>query len=137
MMTALTFAAKRGIQVIIIMPHIPDKKYAYLLARSYYMELLLAGVQIFEYTPGFIHAKVFGSDGEKAVVGSINLDYRSMYLHFECAAYLYRNQAVDRVEEDFQKTLGMCREVTVEDQLRYPVAEKVAGSVLRLFAPLM
>ena len=137
MMTALTFAAKRGIQVIIIMPHIPDKKYAYLLARSYYMELLLAGVQIFEYTPGFIHAKVFGSDGEKAVVGSINLDYRSMYLHFECAAYLYRNQAVDRVEEDFQKTLGMCREVTVEDQLRYPGAEKVAGSVLRLFAPLM
>ena len=83
MITALTFAAKRGIEVIIIMPHIPDKIYAYVLARSYYEELLLAGVRIFEYTPGFIHAKVFTSDDTKAVVGSINLDYRSLHLHFE------------------------------------------------------
>lgn len=137
MITALTFAAKRGIETIIIMPHIPDKIYAYLLARSYYEELLLAGVKIYEYTPGFVHAKVFSSDDEKAVVGSVNLDYRSLYLHFECAVYLYRNQAVREVELDFQKTLEQCQEITLEDCRRYPLTKKLAGKVLRLFAPLM
>ena len=111
MITSLSFAAKRGVEVVIIMPHVPDKMYAYLLARSYYGELLAAGVRIFEYTPGFVHAKVFSSDGEKAVVGSVNLDYRSLYLHFECAVYLYRNQAVEAVEKDFQKTLLECGEI--------------------------
>ena len=137
MITALTFAAKRGIETIIIMPHIPDKIYAYLLARSYYEELLLAGVKIYEYTPGFVHAKVFCSDDETAVVGSINLDYRSLYLHFECAAYLYRSQAVRDVELDFQRTLKKCQEITLEDCRRYPLMKKLAGKVLRLFAPLM
>ncbi len=137
MITALTFAAKRGIETVIIMPHIPDKIYAYLLARSYYEELLLAGVKIYEYTPGFVHAKVFSSDDEKAVVGSINLDYRSLYLHFECAAYLYRNQAVHDVEQDFQRTLEQCQEITVENCRQYPLMKKLAGKVLRLFAPLM
>ena len=105
-LAALKFAAKRGVEVIIIMPHIPDKLYAYLLARSYYAELLRAGVQIYEYTPGFIHAKMFTSDDEKAVVGTINLDFRSLYLHFECASYFFRNAVVMDVEEDFQKTLA-------------------------------
>lgn len=137
MITALTFAAKRGIETIIIMPHIPDKVYAYLLARSYYEELLLAGVKIYEYTPGFVHAKVFSSDDEKAVVGSINLDYRSLYLHFECAVYLYRSQAVGEVELDFQRTLEQCQEISLEDCRTYPLGRKLAGKVLRLFAPLM
>ncbi len=137
MMTALTFAAKRGVDVLIIMPHIPDKLYAYLLARSYYTELLQAGVRIFEYTPGFVHAKVFSSDGDKAVVGSINLDYRSLYLHFECAAYMYRNSVVSQVEADFQNTLLKCQEITLENQKYYPLLKKIIGSVLRLFAPLM
>lgn len=137
MMTALTFAAKRGIEIIIIMPHIPDKLYAYLLARSYYEELLLAGVKIYEYTPGFIHAKVFVSDHEKAVVGSINLDYRSLYLHFECAAYVYKNEMVRQAEQDFQETLLKSQPVTVADCKTYPLPGKIAGSLLRLFAPLM
>ncbi len=137
MMTALTFAAKRGVEVVILMPHIPDKIYAYLLARSYYAELLQAGVRIFEYTPGFMHAKVFSSDGEKAVVGSINLDYRSFYLHFECAAYIYRNGAVKQVENDYQDTLAISQEITMEDVKKYPLGKRLAGSVLRLFAPLM
>lgn len=137
MITALTFAAKRGIETVIIMPHIPDKIYAYLLARSYYEELLLAGVKIYEYTPGFVHAKVFCSDDEKAVVGSINLDYRSLYLHFECAAYLYRSHAVCDVERDFQSTLKQCREITLKDCRQYPLMKTLAGKVLRLFAPLM
>jgi len=137
MMTALTFAAKRGIDVIIIMPHIPDKQYAYLLARSYYEDLLKAGVMIYEYTPGFVHAKIFTSDHEKAVVGSVNLDFRSLYLHFECAAYLYKNDAVRHVEQDFQATLAECQEITLEDCKQFSVVKKLAGQVLRLFAPLM
>lgn len=137
LITALTYAAKRGIETIIIMPHIPDKIYAYLLARSYYKELLLAGVRIFEYTPGFVHAKVFSSDDEKAVVGSVNLDYRSLYLHFECAAYLFRNSAIAQVEQDFQETLAKCQEITLEDCRKYPLLKRLAGSILRLFAPLM
>ena len=90
MITALTFAAKRGVDVKLILPHIPDKKFVFALAKSHYKELLKAGVRIYEYTPGFVHAKIFTSDDEKAVVGTINLDYRSLYLHFECAAFLYQ-----------------------------------------------
>ena len=137
MITSLTFAAKRGIETIIIMPHIPDKIYAYLLARSYYAELLQAGVKIYEYIPGFVHAKVFTSDNTKAVVGSINMDYRSLHLHFECAVYLFRNPAVQQVEADFQETLKHCQEITLEDCRTYPMPKKIAGKVLRLFAPLM
>lgn len=137
MITALTFAAKRGIEVIIIMPHIPDKVYAYWLARSYYEELLTAGVKIYEYTPGFVHAKIFSSDHTKAVVGSINLDYRSLHLHFECATYLFRNHAVMQVEEDFQETLKQCQEITIENCKNYPFLKQFAGKALRLIAPLM
>ena len=97
MTTALTFAAKRGVDVRIILPHIPDKKVAFALAYTHYRELIRAGVSIYEYTPGFVHAKVFLSDDSKAVVGSINLDYRSLYLHFECAAYLKDVPAIDDI----------------------------------------
>lgn len=135
--SALKYAAKRGVETIIIMPHIPDKLYAYLLARSYYEELLTAGVKIFEYTPGFIHAKMFISDNEKAVIGTINLDFRSLYLHFECAAYLYQNAAVMGVERDFQATLLKCQEITLESCKKYPYIKRLAGRALRLFAPLM
>lgn len=133
----LGYAAKRGVETVIIMPHIPDKKYAYLLARSYYPELLEAGVKIYEYTPGFVHAKVFVSDDEKAVVGTINLDYRSLYLHFECGVYLYRSSEVRRVEEDFQSTLSKCQPVTMDDCRSYPFFLRFAGRALRLIAPLM
>lgn len=135
--SALKYSAKRGVETIIIMPHIPDKIYAYLLARSYYTELISAGVRIFEYTPGFVHAKMFTSDDEKAVVGTINLDFRSLYLHFECAAYLYMNKAVHDVERDFQETLLKCQEITTESCKRYPYYKQLAGRALRLFAPLM
>ena len=137
MITALTYAAKRGVETIIIMPHIPDKIYAYLLARSYYEELLAAGVKIYEYTPGFVHAKVYVSDDREGEVGTINMDYRSFYLHFECAAYIYRNPVVHDMEKDFQETLKKCQNITIEDCRHYPGIKKFAGSVLRLFAPLM
>ena len=136
-LAALKFAAKRGVEVIVIMPHIPDKLYAYLLARSYYAELLRAGVQIYEYTPGFIHAKMFTSDDEKAVVGTINLDFRSLYLHFECASYFFRNAVVMDVEEDFQKTLAKSERITLENCRKYPFIRRFAGKALRILAPLM
>lgn len=137
MVGALTYAAKRGVDVIIIMPHIPDKVYAYLLARSYYAELIRAGVKIYEYTPGFVHAKCFVSDDTRAVVGSINLDYRSLFLHFECASYFYRHPVVAQVEQDVQNTLKKCMQVTLDDCKRFNPFKRIAGHILRLFAPLM
>ena len=134
---ALQFAAKRGVETIIIVPHIPDKEYAFLLAKAHYEELIRAGVQIYEYTPGFVHAKVFTSDDEKAVVGTINMDYRSLYLHFECAAYIYRNEVIKDVERDFKETLAKSQVITLEECRHYPWYKKFAGRVLRLFAPLM
>ncbi len=135
--SALKYAAKRGVEVIIIMPHIPDKKYAYLLARTYYMELLLVGVQIYEYKPGFMHGKNFVSDGSRGVVGSINLDYRSLYHHFECALYMYKNIAIKEIEADFQDTLKKCIPITISDCKNYNIVKKIAGRILRLIAPLM
>lgn len=137
MEVSLCYAAKRGVETVILMPHIPDKLYAYLLARSYYQELIRAGVQIYEYTPGFVHAKMFASDDKRAVVGTINLDYRSLYLHFECAAYFYQNPVVLDVERDFQETLKKCQKVTLQECRRFPVWKRFAGRALRLFAPLM
>lgn len=137
MENALCYAAKRGVDVRLIMPHIPDKLYAYLLARTYYPELIDAGVKIYEYTPGFVHAKEFVSDGEKAVVGTINLDFRSLYLHFECACYMYKNPVVEDVEQDFLETLAKCQPITREECKHYPLSKRAAGRALRLFAPLM
>ena len=106
MMSSLKFAAKRGVDVKIIMPGIPDKEYAYCLARTYYAELIEAGVEIYEFTPGFTHAKMFISDDEKATVGTINLDYRSLFLHFEDGCFIYKNKVINRIEEDYQKMLS-------------------------------
>jgi len=137
MIAALIYAAQRNVETIIITPHIPDKVYTYLLGRTYHRELLDKGVKIYEYTPGFIHAKVFTSDNEKAVVGTINLDFRSLYLHFECAAYIYKNPEIFKIEADFQSTLLQCQEMTLEDCRKFPPIKKFLGQVLRLFAPLM
>lgn len=137
MITALTFAAKRGVDVKLIVPAVPDKKSVFALTRSYYRELIEGGVQIFEYTPGFVHAKLFVSDDRTAVVGSINLDYRSLYLHFECAALFYGSGAVGDVERDVQDTLARCRRVTVEDCRRYKLRSRLTGWLLRPLAPLM
>lgn len=137
MITNLTFAAKCGIEVIIIMPHIPDKWYAFTLAKTYYSELIQAGVQIYEYTPGFVHAKIFVSDDDTATVGTINLDYRSLFLHFECGAFIYNNPVVRDIEDDFQHTLARCQKVSLVDVNNRNFVSKAAGNVFRLFAPLM
>ena len=121
----------------IILPGIPDKKAAYSLAKSHYRSLTQAGVKIYEYTPGFVHAKVFVSDNEKAVVGTINLDYRSLYHHFECAAYMYKTSCIADIEADFQDTLSKCSEVTQETISDEKLYYKIVGALMKILAPLM
>ncbi len=136
-MKVLEYAAKRGVDVKIIGPHITDKPTAYLIARTYYEKLLKMGVKLYEYTPGFVHAKSYSSDDIKAVVGTINMDFRSLYLNFECAAFFYKHKVVYDVERDFQETLLKCQEITMEDCNRYSRLKLMIGKILWIFAPLM
>ena len=135
--TALRFAAQRGVDVKLILPGIPDKKVAYSLAKTHYKSLTEAGVKVYEYAPGFVHAKVFVSDDAKAVVGTINLDYRSLYHHFECATYLYRTDCIPEIEADFQRTLEKCRVVNAETIKAEKLSTKIIGQVVKFLAPLM
>lgn len=137
MLTALCFAARRGVDVRIMLPHVPDKKYAFVLAQSHYPELIEAGVRVFEYTPGFVHAKSFVSDDLRAVVGTINLDYRSLYLHFECAAYLHGVPAIGDIKADFLQTQETCQEVTAESLRKRKLRDRLLAAVLKVAAPLM
>ena len=137
MITALATAAKSGLDVRIITPHVADKWYVHAVTRAYYEVLIEAGVRIYEYTPGFIHAKTFTVDDEYGVVGTINLDFRSLYLHFECAAWLYRCSCIPKMREDFMQTLAVSQEVTLEECRGVGLVTRVVRSVLRVFAPLM
>ena len=137
MITALTFAAKRGVDVKLILPHIPDKKFVFALAKSHYKELLKAGVRIYEYTPGFVHAKIFTSDDEKAVVGTINLDYRSLYHHFENGCFMADCQAVVEIKNDLIRTMGECRDVTDQYCTGRSAYLRLGQLFMRLFAGLL
>lgn len=137
MMTALSTAAKSGIDVRIITPYVPDKWYVHAVTRAHYEALTENGVKIYEYTPGFIHAKTFVVDDSYSVVGTINLDYRSLYLHFECGTWMYQTDCVMQMKEDFLKTLEVCQPVTLEDCRRVKWYRKIGRSILRIFAPLM
>ena len=134
---ALKYAAQRGVDVKLILPGISDNKTAYALARSHYGELIDAGIGIYEYTPGMVHAKVCVSDECRAVVGTINLDYRSLYHHFECAAYLYKVPCIDDIENDFQQTLSSCRKITRTELKKERKLYNLAGALLKEVAPLM
>lgn len=133
---ALTTAAKSGVDVRIITPHIPDKKTVFEVTRAYYPELLAAGVQIFEYAPGFIHGKNFVVDDKFATVGTVNLDYRSMFLHFENGVILYDTDTVAEIRDDFLDTQTRSLMVTLSDCAGVPLYRRFLRSVLRLFAPL-
>ena len=137
MYESMKYATQRGVDVKIIMPHIPDKAYALYLARTYYKELLRAGIEIYEYTPGFVHSKISVSDGRRAIVGTINHDYRSLYLHYECAAYMMDLPAIMDVERDFKDTLEKCQKITVEDLKKFKVTTRLIGHITRLVAPLI
>lgn len=135
--TALCSAAKAGLDVRIMTPHIPDKPLVFELTRSHYQQLLEAGVKIYEYTPGFVHGKIMVVDDVYAVVGSINLDYRSMFLHFEDAVLLYHDPTVLDVKADFLATQELCQQVTLEQCLDRSWPRRFFRSILRVMGPLM
>ena len=136
MITALCLAAKRGVDIKIVTPGIPDKKMVFWLTQSYYRQLVEAGIHIYEYTPGFIHAKCFASDDKVATVGTINMDYRSLYLHFENGVFMYNNDAVMQVKHDMEKTFEISQRITKE-MCQGSLKTTLAQSVLRLLAPLL
>ena len=137
METALKFAAERGVEVKLILPGVPDKLAPYSLAKGHYSALLKSGVEIFEYDPGFIHAKSFVADDIEGVVGTINLDYRSLYHHFECAAYCYNTGGIFELEKDFEETLEKCTRVTKKNIWRKYWYIKPLSFILKVFAPLL
>ena len=137
-MTAyLTLAAKSGIDVRIITPHIPDKWYVHPVTQYYYSELLDAGVRIYEYTPGFIHSKLFVSDDSVATVGTVNMDYRSFNFHFECGIWFSGSTSIKTIKEAFLDTLKECTEIHAEEWNKRPLIEKLKQSILHLLAPLL
>lgn len=137
--TALRFAAERGVDVHLILPGVPDKRFAYSLAKTHYKALLSSGVKISEWTPGFTHAKVVVADGREAVVGTINLDYRSLYHHFENAVWMYGTDCIRSTESDFQSTLAQCRTVepTTHSIWQGKTLLRLTGVLLKFIAPLI
>jgi cardiolipin synthase len=136
LVSALTLAAKSGVDVRIITPHLWDKKVVAVTSRSYYRQLVSSGVKIYEYANGFNHSKTFVSDDLVATVGTINLDFRSLYLHFECGVCIYENRSVASIKQDFLATLPRCHQITLQDCAR-DTFQQMLQDVLRLFAPLM
>ena len=137
MRTALVNAAKSGVDVRLVVPGIPDKKLVYFLTQSNFPYLIKNGVKIYTYTPGFIHAKCFVSDDIQATVGTVNLDYRSLCLHFECGVWMYRTRAVLQVKEDALKTFAESHEVTLEEFQKKSFLVRTFMGALKLFAPLL
>lgn len=134
MMKALILACKKGVKVKIITPGIPDKKNVYKVTRSYYYSLIHEGVEFYEYKPGFLHAKMVLCDHIIATVGTINFDYRSLYLHFECNVLLYQTSTIQDIEKDFHETLLLSQKIDQKKSQRF---RGLYEAILRLFAPLM
>jgi len=136
LVTALTVAAKCGVDVRLVTPGVPDKKVAYMLTRSYYEVLLRSGVKIYEYTPGFMHAKMFVADDSCAVVGTINLDYRSLCHHFEDAVLMYDTPVIPEIKADILDCIAQSREITLDMCRSKNIIARLGQSVLRFLAPL-
>lgn len=135
--TALCLAAKNGVDVRIITPGIPDKKTVYQVTKSYYPALLAAGVKIYEYTPGFLHAKTLISDDQIALVGTVNMDYRSFYFHYECGIIFYNSSILWEVKDDIVKTMEVSKEVTLAEARSTSLPKKLGRTLLKVFSPLM
>ncbi len=133
----LRMAAKSGIDVRIITPHIPDKWYVHNVTQYNYLELLEAGVKIYEYTPGFIHSKIFVSDDKVATVGTVNMDYRSFVFHFECGVWICDNDTVTDIKVDMQKILEQCVEINIDTWKKRSIWRRLLQGILHVFAPFM
>ena len=136
LMNALQIAAKRGVDVRLIVPHIPDKKTIFLMTRSSYQPLIQSEVRIYEYTSGFIHAKNFVCDDKFAVCGTINLDYRSLVHHFECGTWMYGTECIADMKEDFLNTVAVSEEVN-EEKARLRLWERLPAELMKVFTPLL
>lgn len=134
---ALCTAAQSGIDVRITTPHIYDKWYVHLLTRSHYARLIRAGVKIYEYTPGFMHGKMFVADDKLCMVGTCNMDFRSFYLHFECSVLFYHSDIVREVKRDMLDCQKISHRVTLDEAIATPIRQRVLRAVLKVFAPLM
>ncbi len=137
MQEALILAAKNGVDIRIITPHVPDKRMVHAVTRSNYRTLLKHGVRIYEFLPGFIHAKNFVSDDKIGVVGTVNLDFRSLHLHLECGVWMYATDSVIDIRNDFLNTLQSCNEISVDDTYERNLFKRAFWSVIRIFSPLM
>ena len=136
MVSALCLAAKSGVDVRIITPHQYDKFWVHFTTRSYYNKLIRAGVRIYEYTPGFIHAKSYVADDKTAVIGTVNLDYRSLVHHFENGVWMYRTDAVCAIKADIDETLALSEEISLE-KCKKNLFSRLLRAVARVFAPLL
>ena len=137
LLVGLKIAAMSGIDVRIILPHIPDKKLVFIVTRSYYRELIGAGVKIYEYTPGFIHTKSIITDDIIGIVGTANFDFRSLYLHFEDSCLLCNNSSLIDLRNDFLETVAISHEIKTEDLKKEGMIKKFVLSILKVFSPLM
>lgn len=136
MISAITLARKRGVDVKIVTPGIPDKKIVFTLTRSYYEMLIKDGVKIYEYTPGFLHSKVFVCDDKIATVGTVNLDYRSLYLHFECGIYIYASKVIEDIKNDTLATMKKSHLIS-KKECKAGFIKSMFQAILKIFAPLM
>ncbi len=137
MTSALCMAAKSGVEVCIVTPHIPDKWYVHNVTQYNYLELLQAGVKIYEYTPGFIHSKVFLSDDCITTVGSVNMDYRSFVFHFECGVWLSNKETAESVKQHFREVLAVSEQIKLEKWEKRPIKTRLKQAILHIFGPLM
>lgn len=137
MITILKLAADSGVDVRIITPYIPDKWYVHAVSRANYPELLKSGIKIYEYTPGFMHAKTIVVDDEVAIVGTTNFDFRSFYLHFENCVLMYKSSCVKEVYNEYQKLLDVSTQITLESYYKEPKMSRLKGKILKLFSPMM
>lgn len=134
---ALCYAAARGVKVRMLLPGIPDKYIPYALAKTHYKSLVEAGVEIYEYTPGFVHAKVVVIDGREAVVGTINFDWRSFCHHFECGTYMHGCSCIDDIRSDFEDCISVSRKVTKETMKKEKWHIRLVGYLMKPFSPLL
>ncbi len=137
LMNSMIFAANRGVQVSIIVPQKYDHFLTFCVGRKFIEQLIKNGVHVYTYDKGFIHSKIFISDDNRATVGSINLDYRSLFHHFECGVYLYQNKTISQIEMDFQETLKDCTTFTLQEYKKIPLIIRLTGWFLKVFAPLL
>lgn len=135
--SALIMAAQKGVDVRIMIPHIPDKKYVFYVTQEHCRILMKYGVRIYEYLPGFVHAKTFVCDDTNALVGTVNLDYRSYYQNYECGVLFYQSKVVKQVKEDFLNALNKCREVSYTQYTNVKISEKIIRAVLNVFSPTL